>query len=91
LREERKLRVSEHRVLRRIFGPTRDGLTGEWRKLDNEELIDLHSIPNSIRVNKSRRNRWARNLAGMMERITWCLGGERDQMEDPSVNGRLIH
>ena len=54
LREERRLRVFENRVLRRIFGPKRDEVTGEWRKLHNEELSDLYSLPNIVRVVKSR-------------------------------------
>ena len=55
LREERKLRVSENMVLRRIFGPRRDEVTGEWRRLHNEELNDLYSLPNIVRVIKSRK------------------------------------
>jgi len=54
LREERRLRLFENRVLRRIFGPKRDEVTREWRKLHNEELNDLYSSPNIIRVLKSR-------------------------------------
>ena len=66
-REERKLRVSENMVLRRIFGPRRDEVTGEWRRLHNEELKDLYSSPNIVRVIKSRRMRWARHVAHVGE------------------------
>ena len=58
LREERRLRVFENMVLRRVFGPKRDEVTGEWRKLHNEELRDLYSVPNILRVVKSRRMGW---------------------------------
>jgi len=54
LREERRLRVFDNRVLRRIFGPKRDEVTGQWRKLHNEELRDLYCSPNIVRVIKSR-------------------------------------
>ena len=54
LREERRLRVSENSVLRKVFRPKRDEVTGEWRKLHNEELNDLYSLPNIVRVVKSR-------------------------------------
>ena len=67
LREERKLRVFENRVLRRVFGPKWDEVTGEWRKLHNEELSDLYSLPNIVRVVKSRRMRWAGHVARMGE------------------------
>ena len=67
LREERKLRVFEKRVLRRVFGPKRDEVTGEWRKLHNEELSDLYSLPNIVRVVKSKRMRWAGHVARMGE------------------------
>jgi len=67
LREERKLRVFENMVLRRIFGPRRDEVTGEWRRLHNKELSDLYSSPNIVRVIKSRRTRWAGHVARMGE------------------------
>jgi len=59
--------VFENRVLRRIFGPKRDEVTGEWRKLHNEELNNLYSSPNIVRVIKSRRMRWAEHVARMGE------------------------
>ena len=65
LREERRLRVFENRVLRRVFGSKRDEVTGEWRKLHNEELSDRYSLPNLLRVVKSRRMRWAGHVARM--------------------------
>jgi hypothetical protein len=61
------LRVFENRVLRRVFGPKMDEVTGEWRKLHNEELNDLYSLPNILRVVKSRRMRWAGHVARMGE------------------------
>jgi hypothetical protein len=68
LREEHRLRVFENRVLRRIFGPKRDEVTGEWRKLHNEELHNLYSSPDIIRQDKSRRMRWAGHVARIEER-----------------------
>jgi len=68
LREERRLRVFEKRVLRKIFGPKRNEVTGEWRKLHIEELNDLYSSPNIVRVIKSRRTRWPGIVARMEER-----------------------
>jgi hypothetical protein len=67
LKKERRLWVSENRVLRRVFGPKRDEVTGEWRKLHNEELNDLYSLPNIVRVVKSRRMRWAGHVERMGE------------------------
>jgi hypothetical protein len=68
LREEHRLRVFENRVLRRIFGPNRDVVTGEWRKLHNEKLRDLYSSPSIIIIMKSRRMRWAGHVARMGEK-----------------------
>jgi hypothetical protein len=67
LREERRLRVFENRVLRTVFGSKRDEVTGEWRKLHNEELNDMYSLPNIVWVVKSRRMRWAGHVARMGE------------------------
>ena len=67
LREERRLRVFQNRVVRGIFRPKRDEVRGEWRKLHNEELNDLYSSPNIVRVIKSRRKRWAGHVARMGE------------------------
>jgi hypothetical protein len=71
LREERSLRVFENRVLRRTFGPRRDEVTGEWKKLHNEELDDLYSLLSIIRVIKSTR-RWAGCIARMGEMRDVC-------------------
>jgi hypothetical protein len=76
LREERRLRVFENRVLRRIFGSKRHEVTGEWRKLHNEELNDLYSSPSIVRAINSRIMRWARHVARMGEtsgvyRVFW--------------------
>jgi hypothetical protein len=65
LREEHKLRVFENRVLRRIFGPKRDGVMGGWGKLHNEELHSLYSLPSIIRIIKLRRLRWTGHVARM--------------------------
>ena len=67
MREDHRLRVFEKRVLRIIFGSKRDGITGEWRKLHNEELNDLYSSPNIVRLIKWRRMRWAGEVARMEE------------------------
>ena len=95
LREERRLRVFENRVLRRAFGPKRDQVIGEWRKLHNEGLSDLYSLPNIVRVVKSRRMRWVGHVA-RMGRGEVCTGfwrrnpRERDHWGDPDVDGRII-
>jgi hypothetical protein len=67
-REEHRLRVFGNRVLRKIFGPKRDKVTGEWRKLHNKELRDLYPSQIIIRIIKSRRMRWARHVARMGEK-----------------------
>jgi hypothetical protein len=67
LREEHRLRVFENRVLRKIFGPKRDEVTGGWRKLRNEELHNLYSSPSIITMIKSRMDRWAEHVARMGE------------------------
>jgi hypothetical protein len=97
LREERKLRVFENMVLMRIFGPSRDEVTGEWRRLHNEKLNDLYSSPNIVRVIKSIRMRWAGYVAHMSEE-RGCIGSwswwgnrrERDHLGDLGVNGWII-
>jgi hypothetical protein len=70
LREEYILEVFGKRVLRRIFVPKRDEVTGEWRKLHNEELHDLYSSPCIIRIIKARRMRWVGHVARMGRRGT---------------------
>jgi len=78
LREERKLRAFGNTVLRRIFGPRRDKVTGEWRRLHNEELNDLYSSPNIVWVIKLRRMRWAGHVAhmGKERRVYRILAGK---------------
>jgi len=74
LREERRLRVFENKVLKRIFGPKRDEVTRGWRKLHNEKFNDLYSSPNIVQVKKLRKMRWVRHVARMGERKGF--GGE---------------
>jgi hypothetical protein len=90
LREEHRLGVFENRVLKKIFGPKRDDVSGELRRLHNEELNNLYSSPNIIQVIKSRRMRWARHVA--------CVGDRRGAYmvlvsiaEGKQTFGRLRH
>jgi len=95
LGEERRLRVFENRVLRRIFGPRRDEVMGEWKKLHNEELNDPNSSSNIIRLIKWRRMRWARHVAHMGDRrgVFRVVVGKpkgKNHLGDPGVDGRII-
>jgi hypothetical protein len=89
------LRVFENRVLRRVFGPKRDEVTGKRRKLHNEELSDLYPLPNIVRVVKSRRMRWAGHVARMREgrsgyRVLVGKPEGKRPLGDPDVDGRII-
>ena len=93
--EERRLRVFENRVLRRIFWTKKDKVAGEWRKLHNEALNDLYCSPNIVRVIKSRRMRWAGHVARIGERrgVYGVLVGKpegKKQLEEPGVDGRIL-
>jgi hypothetical protein len=94
LREEHRLRVFENRVLRRIFGPKRDEVTGGWRKLLNEELHIFYSSPSIITMIKSRKMRWAVNVARMRRGVRieywWERQKVRDLWEDQDVGGWIL-
>ena len=89
------MRVFENRVLRKIFGPKRDEVRGEWRKLHNEELNDLYCSPNNIWVINSSRMRWAGNIARVGERrgVYRVLVGKpegKNHLRERAVDGRII-
>ena len=92
LSEECRLRVFENRVLKKIFGPKRDEVTGERRRLHNDELYVLYSSPNIIRAIKSRRLTWAEHVAriGATRRAQWGNLRRGNHLEDPSVDERII-
>jgi hypothetical protein len=94
LREEHKVRVFQKRVLRRIFGPKRDKVTREWRKVHNEELNDLHFSPNIVWV-ILRAMSWAGYVACTEEsrggyRVLVGNLRKRQHLEDPGIDGRII-
>jgi hypothetical protein len=94
LREEHRLRVFENRVLRGIFGPKRDEVTGDWRKLHSGELHNLYLSPDIIRQVKSRRVRWAGHVARVGEgrnvyRVLVRKPKEKDRLKDQGVHGRV--
>jgi hypothetical protein len=94
LRKEHRLRVFENRVLRRIFEPKMDEMTGEWRKLHNEELHNLYSSPDIIRQVKSRRMRWVGHVArmGKERKVYKVLVGKPEgkrPLGRPSVGGKM--
>jgi hypothetical protein len=94
IKGEHRHGVFEKRVLRRIFGPKRDEVTGEWRKLHSGELHNLYSSPDIIRQIKSRRMRWMGHVARMGERrkvyrVLWESLKEREHSEDRGEDGRM--
>jgi hypothetical protein len=92
LKEERRLRVFENRVLRRIFRSKRDEVTGEWAKLHNEVLNGLYSLPNIVRVIKSRRMRWTGHVArtGEGRGVYRVLVGKPEGKRPLGVDGRIM-
>jgi hypothetical protein len=96
LRKEHRLRVFENRVLRRIFGPKRDEVTGGWRNMHNVELRDLYSSPSKIRIIKSRKMTWTGHVARMGEKgnadrlLIGKPEGKRRQKKNQDVGGWII-
>jgi hypothetical protein len=95
VRKEHRLRVFEKRVLRRILGPKRKEVTGGWRKLHNEELHNVCTLPSIIRIIKSRSMRWAGRVACTGRRrihvgYWWKIQKERGHWEDLDESERLI-
>jgi len=95
LRQERRLRVFANWVVRRIFGPRKEEVTGEWRKLHNKEVNDLYSSPNILRVIKRRIMRWVGHVALMGERrdvnrVLLRKPEGRDHLGDRGSDGRII-
>jgi hypothetical protein len=95
LRVEHRLNVFENSVMRKKFGPKRDEVTGEWRKLQNEELNDLYSSPTIVLVIKSRIMGWAGHVVRRERRETsigfwWGSLREKEHWGDPGVDGRMI-
>jgi hypothetical protein len=95
MREKYRLKLTENRFLRKIFGPKRDEVIEKWRILCSKEVYDLYSKPNIILVIKSTRMRWAAHVARMFEeeldaQVWWGNLRERNHLEDIGIVGRII-